>query len=167
MRRLSIFALALALAGCGGEPSTSVQPETLSMTDPPPADHDESLQETDVMLLDIDGERFELFAGICNTYDDGTFRFALAEGRLDTNARTTATIERFDTGAGFKVVVALEEQQDEGGDVSWYASGDIAADQMSVSVFGPTITGTARFSPSGDDGLSPRSVDGRFSLSCS
>lgn len=165
MRRLSI--IALALAGCSGEPSASVQPETLAMTDPPPAAQDESPQHSDIMLLDVGGERFELFAGICNTYDDGTFRFALAEGFLDNDGRATATIERFDTGTGFRVDVTLEAHQADVVEASWYASGDIAAHHMNVSVFGPTIAGTARFSPSGDDPLPPRSVDGSFSLSCS
>jgi len=136
------------------------QPETPSVSlalDP--------VQDTNIMRFAINGERFELTAGICNTYDDGTFRFSLAQGELDDGGSVTATIERFDTGTSFDVLIALEGLRANTTSVTWYAEDPAAIHDMRATVIGPEIRGTALFTEV-EDVLSGNTAPGEFSLRC-
>lgn len=169
MKRAAALTLALVLASCGGSPSTSVQPETLAMADESEAfpDTAATLAETDLMVFEIAGERFELVSGICNTYEDGTFRFALGEGAVGSSGRVTATIERFNTGVGYELIVAFEGQRDDATALRWYARDDVAVHDVVVSVFGPSVSGSAQFTSSNESLPTTETVAGSFAITCS
>ena len=165
MKRLASVAVILLLAGCGADGTSGSEPESLAMTDSKPQVAS-SQPTSDVMYLEIDGERFELNAGICNTYDDGTFRFALAEGPMENSGRATATIERFDTGTGYEMVLAFEGHRDDQSRVTWFARDGIAAHELNMSIIGSSIEGTAVFDSIGGADTPGRKAAGTFSIRC-
>ncbi len=164
MKRLAGFAVTMLLVGCGADRTNGSEPESLAMTDSG-AELASSQSASDVMYFEIDGEHFELGAGICNTYEDGTFRFALAEGLVDTG-RATATIERFDTGTGYEMILALEGLRDDDTGFTWYAREDIAVHELTVSIIGSSIEGTAIFDSIGGAGTPGQKAAGSFALRC-
>ncbi len=165
MKRSALFALGILLAACGNDGTIGSEPEGLAM-----AERDESISSSqvaeDVMVIEIEGERFELDAGICNTYDDGTFRFALAEGPVDEVGRGTATIERFDTGVGHEIIVAFEGLREDGSDVAWYARGNVSVHELTVSIFGSAVEGTAVFDSIGGPDAPGEKAAGTFEIRC-
>jgi hypothetical protein len=165
MKRLAGFAVTLLLVGCSANGPSGSEPESLAMTDPG-AEVASTQSTNDVMYFDIDGERFELNAGICDTYDNGTFHFALAEGRVENTGRATATIERFDTGAGYEMILALEGLLEDGTAVSWYAREGVVAHELTVSVIGSSIEGTAIFDSIGGPDTPGRDAAGSFAIRC-
>lgn len=166
MKCAALFALGLALAACGTNASVGSQPEGLAMTDEDPSSSSSQIAD-DTMVIEIEGERFELTAGICNTYDDGTFRFALAEGPVGSVGRGTATIERFETGFGHEVVFAFEGLRDDNSELAWYARGNVAVHEMTVSVFGSSLDGTATLDSIGGPDAPGEKVEGTFAIRCS
>ena len=118
------------------------------------------------MRFVIGGEFFELKAGICNTYDDGTFRFALAEGTMADEGPVTATIERFDAGSGFNILLALEGLRADTTSVTWYAKDPTQFHQIDETVVGPEIRGTAIFTEVEDAPPNVAAAAGAFSLRC-
>lgn len=154
----------MLLAACSGETTAGQQPDALAMTDAAPVGTVEA--PTNVMRFTIGRQPFELDAGICNTYEDGTFSFALAEGPFDSAGRVTATIERFDTGAGFDVIIALEGARSDGTAVSWYAQESIEVHNISSTVLGGTVEGTALFASVGGPEAAGVRADGSFTVSC-
>lgn len=166
MKRSAIFALGILFASCGDGASIGSEPEGLAM-----AESDENIASSqvseDVMVIEIKGERFELDAGICNTYDDGTFRFALAEGPVDTVGRGTATIERFDTGVGHEIIVAFEGLREDNSEVAWYARGNVSVHELTVSIFGSAVEGTAVFDSIGGPDAPGEKAEGTFAIRCS
>jgi hypothetical protein len=165
MKCLAGFAVTMLLVSCGADGTGGSEPESLAMTDSG-AELASSQSASDVMYFEIDGERFELDAGICNTYDDDTFRFALAEGLLEDTGRTTATIERFDTGTGYEMILALEGLRDDDTGFTWYAREDIAVHELTVSIIGSSIEGMAIFDSIGGAGTPGRKAAGSFALRC-
>ncbi len=160
MKRALWVAIALILGACAGA-SDDNSPETLAL-----ADSTTSSAELNVMNFDVRGEPFSLNAGICNTFGDGTFRFALAEGRVDTNGRATATIERFNTGSSYEMIVVLEGTRDDGSVVSWYARGSVAVHDLTVSVIGGFVQGSAIFDSVGGPDTPGEKARGDFSIRC-
>ncbi|MFT7475838.1 MAG: hypothetical protein ACI81L_002780 [Verrucomicrobiales bacterium] len=163
MKRFLLAACGVLLAACGGGQSTGAQPESLALAD---SVDSSSAAESNVMRFEIDGEPFELAAGICNTYEDGSFNFALAEGPLGTSGRVTATIERFDTGVGFELIVALEGLRDDASSVTWYAQEPVSVHELDATVFGGTVQGTAVFDTLGGPDTPGDKADGSFSVTC-
>lgn len=166
MKCAALFALGLALAGCGTSASIGSEPDGLAL-----ANGDQGTEASQVavnlMVIEIEGERFELTAGICNTYNDGTFRFSLAEGPVGSVGRGTATIERFDTGVGHEIIVAFEGLRDDNSEIAWYARGNLPAHAMNASVFGNTLDGTAVFDSIGGEDTPGDKAEGTFAIRCS
>ena len=156
MARVMLLLFALLAAGCAS--GAGPAPESLALAEP---------QEVNVMRFNIDGESFELQAGICNTYDDGTFRFSLAEGTVEETGRVTATIERFDSGSSFDVLLALEGVREDGSPVTWYAKDPLEIHQIAETVSGGYIRGTAVFDSVGGDNPTGMRANGDFSIRCS
>ncbi len=174
MKCAALFALGLALAGCGTNASIGNEPEGLALTDVDQnsdqnADQNIASDEIadDVLVIEIAGEQFELTAGICNTYDDGTFRFALAEGPVGSVGRGTATVERFDTGVGHEVIIAFEGVRDDKSQIAWYARESLPVHAMTVSVFGSSLDGAAVFDSAGGSDTPGEKRDGTFAIRCS
>lgn len=172
MRRglFAAFLMLLAATGCATE--STDEPVALALADTTDGTANVSLadgpvDDTDVMRFSVDGEFFELQAGICNTYDDGTFQFALAEGELMDGGSVTATIERFDSGASFDIILALEGLRADTSSVTWYAKDQIAIHQINETIVGPEIRGTAVFTRTEDDPTGADTAPGEFSLRCS
>lgn len=165
MSRMLLVALMLALAGCGTSASDTSEPEGLAMTDPLTETVD-TTPDFDTLTIDLGDERLTLRAGICNTFDNGTFRFALAEGVVGTTGRVTATVERFDTGAGYELVVAVEGQRDDGTEFSWYARSGLPVHRVTVSIFGSTIEGSAIFDSIGGPDAPGIKAEGHFAIRC-
>lgn len=165
MKRLALLAVILLLAGCGANGTRGSEPESLAMAD---SETEVASRQTtsDIMYIEIDEEHFELSAGICNTYDDGTFRFALAEGPINDSGRATATIERFDTGTSYEMILALEGIRDDGTELSWYAREGIAAHELNVSIIGSSIEGTAIFDSIGGADTLGEKASGSFAIRC-
>lgn len=159
-----LLGLGLLLAACGGETVAGPEPEALAMADEPVPVEVET--GTDLMAFTIGRQSFELTAGICNTYDDGTFKFALAEGTIDSGGHVTATIERFDTGVGFEMIIALEGAREDGTAVSWYAQDSVDAHNIASTVLGGTSEGTALFASAGGPEAAGVRADGSFAVSC-
>ncbi len=168
-RFLATLAVLLAASSCGTEGTN--EPVALAFADANEAAQNLSLAdapvvETNLMRLSIGGERFELQAGICNTYGDGTFQFALAEGELADGGTVTATIERFDSGSSFDVALALEGLRADASSVTWYAKDQSTVHQINETIVGPEIRGTALFTPIEDDSTAAAATPGEFSLRC-
>ena len=163
MRRM-LLGLCLFLAACGADPAAGPEPEALALVDEPAAV--DVAPGTDLMAFTIGRQSFELNAGICNTYDDGTFKFALAEGTIDSGGHVTATIERFDTGVGFEMIIALEGAREDGTAVSWYAQESIDVHNIASTVLGGTSEGTALFASDGGPEAAGVRADGSFAVSC-
>ncbi|MDW3176701.1 MAG: hypothetical protein R8J94_04855 [Acidimicrobiia bacterium] len=165
MKRSALLALGILLAACGDSAPIGSEPEGLAM-----AESDQNITSSqvaeDVMVIEIEGERFELDAGICNTYDDGTFRFALAEGPVDAVGRGTATIERFDTGVGHEIIVAFEGRREDDTEVAWYARGNVSVHELTVSIFGSALEGTAVFDSIGGPDAPGEKAEGAFAIRC-
>jgi len=155
MARVMLLLFALLAAGCAS--GTGPAPEGLALADP---------QEVNVMRFTVEGESFELQAGICNTYDDGTFRFSLAEGTVEGAGRVTATIERFSSDAGFDILLALEGVREDGSPVTWYAKDPLEIHQIAETVNGGYIRGTAVFDSVGSDNPTGLRANGDFSVRC-
>jgi hypothetical protein len=161
MKRALAVAIALILGACAGASDDS-NPENLAL-----ADSTMDSSELGILRLEIGGEPFTLAAGICNTFDNGTFRFALAEGPVETNGHATATIERFDTGSGHEMIVVLEGTRDDSSVVSWYARSSVAVHDVTVSVIGGSVDGSAVFDSVGGPDTSGEKARGDFSIRCS
>ncbi len=166
MKCAALFALGLALAGCGTSASIGSEPDGLALVDGDQSTPASQIAE-DLMVIEIEGERFELTAGICNTYNDGTFRFSLAEGPVGSMGRGTATIERFDTGVGHEIIVAFEGLRDDNSEIAWYARGNIPVHEMTASVFGSALDGTAVFDSIGGENAPGNKAEGTFAIRCS
>lgn len=165
MKRSYALALLLVLASCGSSASsTGAEPEGLAMTSDRASTAESPV--VDVLALVVDGERFELRAGICNTFDDGTFRFALVEGPVGASGQATATLERFDAGTDVETIVAVEGTRDDGTDFSWYARSGLPVHDMRVSLFASSIDGTAVFDSIGGSDTPGRKAQGSFEIRC-
>lgn len=164
MKRALCVAIALILGACAAA-SDDNSPETLALADSTTDSATDSM-ELNVAKFEVGGEPFSLNAGICNTFDNGTFRFALAEGRVETNGRATATIERFDTGSSHEMIVVLEGTRDDGSAVSWYARGSVAVHELTVSVIGGSVQGSAIFDSVGGPDTPGEKARGDFSIRC-
>jgi hypothetical protein len=163
MKRALLLAIALTLGACAAVSDDA--PETLSLADSTTTGPSNKA-ELNVMRFEVDGEAFPLSAGICNTFDDGTFRFALAEGPVETNGHATATIERFDTGSGYEMIVVMEGMRDDGSVVSWYARGSVDVHDLTVSVIGGSVEGSAIFDSVGGADTPGEKARGDFSIRC-
>lgn len=166
MKRSALLVLALCFASCGNGAELGTEPDSLAMRDSSSVSTAEG-SENDLLVLVIDGERFELRAGICSTYENGTFRFALADGDVGEHSRVIATVERFDTGEGYDVHIAVEGDRDDGSTFSWYARSSLAVHDMSVSVFASALDGSARFDSIGGDNTPGTKAFGTFAIRCS
>lgn|GEM_PF-1755895 len=160
-----LFALGLTLLGCGTDAPIGPEPDGVAMN------VDEASNATvevaaDVMVFEINGEEFELTAGICNTYDDGSFHFALAEGPVGEVGRGTATIERFDTGSGYEIIVAFEGLRDDNSELGWYARGSVSVHELTVAVFGGSLEGAALFDSVGGPETPGDKARGTFAIRC-
>lgn len=164
MKRSYTLALLLALASCGSTVSTGAEPEGLAMTNDPAVTAESPA--VDVLVLVVGGEHLELRAGICNTFDDGTFRFALAEGPVGASGIATATVERFDTGTEVETIVAVEGSRDDETTFSWYARSGLPVHDMRVSLFASTIDGTAVFDSVGGQDTPGLKAMGSFEIRC-
>jgi hypothetical protein len=164
MKRALLVAIALILGACAAA-SDDDAPETLALADSTTTSPTNSA-ELNVMRFEIRGEPFSLSAGICNTFDDGTFRFALAEGPVETNGHATATIERFDTGSSHEMIVVMEGTRDDSSVVSWYARGSVDVHDLTVSVIGGSVEGSAIFDSVGGAGTPGEKALGDFSIRC-
>lgn len=171
MRRGLFASLLMLLAATGCATESTEEPVALALADTSDGAANVSLADgpvvdTDVMRFSVDGEYFELRAGICNSYDDGTFQFALAEGELVDGGTVTATIERFDSGSSFDIIVALEGLRADTSSVTWYAKDQLAIHQINETIVGPEIRGSAVFTPIEDDPGGVGAAPGEFSLRC-
>lgn len=142
----------------------SSAPDALAFDEPPASEP--AARPTYEMGFEIGGERFTLQAGICNTYDDETFKFALGEGEFPTGGHVTATIERFYTGVDYEIILALEGIRPDDTTVSWYAQGPIREHEISAVVLGGSIEGSATFDASGGDPPNGMQAPGSFWVSC-
>lgn len=166
MRRV-FLSLALLLAACSGDATIGPEPDALALSDTAPEEIVEAVPLQNTMTFTIGRETFDLTAGICNSYDDGTFQFALGEGPLESAGRVTATIERFDAGDSFETIIALEGLRDDGTSVSWYAQESVFENNVIASVFGDEVTGSATFASDGGSTAAGVLADGTFSVACS
>jgi hypothetical protein len=163
MKRALLVAIAVTLGACAA--ASDDAPETLALADSTTTSPSNNT-ELNVMSFEVGGEAFTLSAGICNSFDDGTFRFALAEGPVETNGRATATIERFDTGSGHEMIVIMEGVRDDGSVVSWYARSSVAVHDLTVSVIGGSVEGSAIFDSVGGADTPGVKARGDFSIRC-
>jgi len=164
MTRALWVAIALILGACAA--ASDDAPEALALADST-IDSTTEAAELNIMRLEIGGEEFTLSAGICNTFDDGTFRFALAEGPVETNGHATATIERFDTGSSYEMIVVIEGTRDDSSVVTWYARGSVALHDLTVSVIGGSVEGSALFDSVGGSDTPGEKARGDFAIRCS
>lgn len=155
--RAPFLALLLLATGCSlaGSNAAEPPPEAIASAEP----------ITSELLVEIDGESFVLRAAICNTYDDGTFQFALAEGSLG-EGNVAATIERFDNDGIFHVLIALEGTRGDGSQVSWYAADPHDVYEIESITLGPSLQGTAVFDSIGGAAAPGLRASGSFSVTC-
>lgn len=163
MKRLALLWLALACASCGVGASQNPQPESLAMAESSVAD---GSARPDVMVFEISGERLQLDAGICNTNEDGTFRFALAEGPLGDDGRVTATIERFESGVDQEIVIVIEGTRDDGTELSWYARSSLPVHDITIALFASALEGSAIFESERSDERGGQTAPGTFAIRC-
>lgn len=164
MKRSVLLCLALACASCAANAAENAQPESLAMTET--ATVTDAAVE-DLMVFEIAGERLELSAGICNTHDNGTFHFALAEGPLGETGRVTATIERFQSGIDQDIVIAIEGSRDDGSSLSWYARSSLPVHDLDIALFASALEGSAVFDSEGGDDAPGTKAPGTFAIRCS
>jgi len=159
-----LLIFALLLAACSSDASLGAQPDALALADEIAAT--EAVAGPMEMSLLVGQQSFALSTAICNTYDDDTFKFALAEGTVDGGGQVAATIERFDNGVGFEMIIALEGVRDDGIDVSWHAQDSIPVHEINSTLVGTSVHGTALFASIGGPEAAGILANGSFAVSC-
>ena len=163
MKRALFVAIAVIFGACAAA-SDDGPPEGLALADTTTTSTTNT--ERNVMRLEIGGELFTLSAGICDTYDNGTFQFALAEGPVESEGHMTATIERFDNGSTHEMIVVVEGTRDDSSTVSWYARGSVTAHDLTVSIIGASVEGSAIFDSVGGPDTPGDKAPGDFTIRC-